>query len=158
PPLYVLVRPLLTKQPIKANKTMNYTIHITDKNKHDFHPYADIFPLLEGEEFNALVEDIRAKGQLVPIVTHEGKILDGRNRYRACIEAGIEPRLAPYEGDDPLSYIVSLNLERRHLNESQRAMVAAKLATMGQGARTDLAQICAMSQSDAAERTNVSRR
>src|SRR5262249_50148969 len=117
------------------------------------------FPLLEGEEFDALVEDVKAKGQLVPIVTHEGKILDGRNRYRACIKAGINPKTRDYDGDDPLSYVVSLNLQRRHLNESQRAMVAARLATMRQGERTDIepsANLQKVSQSEAAEKLNVS--
>ena len=56
-----------------------------------FHPYADIFPLLEGPAFDALVEDIRERGQQEPIWLYEGKILDGRNRYRALQQLGREP-------------------------------------------------------------------
>ena len=57
-----------------------------------FHPFADIFPLLEGEEFDRFVEDIRQNGQRETIVkTPDNRVLDGRNRYRACLAAGVEP-------------------------------------------------------------------
>src|SRR5262249_14365862 len=124
----------------------------------EFHPLADIFPLVEGAEFDELVADIREHGLHEPIVVFEDKIFDGRNRYRACEAAGIDPTFTAYTGDDPVAYVVSLNLCRRHLNESQRAMVAAKLANMRQGARTDLSPIGEMSQARAAELFNVGKR
>jgi hypothetical protein len=104
------------------------------------HPLANIFPLMEGEEFQALVDDIAAHGQREPIVMHEGKILDGRNRDRASRQLGLEPRIEQFTGDDPLAYVISLNLKRRHLNTSQRAMIAAQLATLKNGQRSDLVQ------------------
>ncbi len=97
------------------------------------HPLSEIFPAMEGAEFSALVEDIRAHGQVQPLVMYQGKILDGRNRSRACDRLGIKPKTTNYRGTDPLGYVLSLNLSRRHLNESQRAMVAAKIATLGHG-------------------------
>ena len=98
-----------------------------------FHPLADIFPLVEGAEFDELVADIKLHGLHEPVVLFGGKVLDGRNRLRACEAANVAPTYTVYTGDDPVSYVVSLNLRRRHLNESQRAMVAAKLAMLKLG-------------------------
>ncbi len=127
----------------------------------EFHEYAGIFPLLEGREFTELCNDIKANGQREPIWVYEGKILDGRNRFRACNAVGVTPRTAPYTGDDPLAFVISLNLHRRHLSESQRGMVAAAIANMAQGERTDVepsANLQKVSQSQAAEMLNVSPR
>jgi N6-adenosine-specific RNA methylase IME4 len=131
---------------------------VTPMQIRQFHPLANLFPLMEGDEFAALVEDVCANGLLVPIVLHEGMILEGRNRFRACEAAGVACRFEQYTGDDPVGFVVSMNLRRRHLDESQRAMVAAKLATMKQGARTDLSPIGEMSQVKAAELLNVGKR
>src|SRR4030042_6737746 len=104
----------------------------------EFHPIANIFPLMSDNEIETLAEDIKKNGLIEPIVTFEGKILDGRNRYLACESAKHSPALKPYLGSDPVSFVISLNLNRRNLNESQRGIVAAKLANMSQGAGTDL--------------------
>ena len=127
------------------------------------HPLAEIFPPMSEEAFAGLVEDIRENGLREAIIVHEGKVLDGRNRYLACTKIGIEPITRPWDGrGDPIAFVVSRNLHRRHLTTSQRAMVGAKIATMKQGARTDLPQICAKSdevaQDQAAKLMNVSRR
>ena len=81
---------------------------------------------------NALVADIRANGVHDPIDLYQGKILDGRNRHRAAVAAEFElekrhfRHFHPEIYGDPLAYVISKNLSRRHLDESQRAMVAAR--------------------------------
>ena len=111
-----------------------------------FHWAANLLPLLEGSEFESLVRDIRTHGLCEPIILLEDTILDGRNRYRACKAAGIQPRferwVPRHEGDTPLAFALSRNLERRHLNESQRAMSAARLANLPDGVRQDRARGC----------------
>ena len=124
----------------------------------EFHPLANIFPLIEGAEFDNLVADVAPHGVHEPIWIFEGKILDGRNRYRAAQQAGVDCPMREYMGDDPVRFVISLNLKRRHLTTSQRAMIAARLATLRQGARTDLSPIGEMSQQQAAEILNVGKR
>jgi hypothetical protein len=96
-------------------------------NQLKFHPSADLFPLLEGSEFEALKADIAHNGLIQPIVICGGEILDGRNRYRACVELGIEYATIDYTGDSPTAHAWSLNGNRRHLNTSQLAAIAANM-------------------------------
>ena len=89
-------------------------------------------PEASPEEYDALKADIAANGLLHPVIVHVCKgglraILDGRHRYRACWELGIDPRLELYTGSDPAAFVISVNLARRHLSASQRSMVAARL-------------------------------
>lgn len=79
-----------------------------------FHPLANQYRLLEGRDFDELVEDIKANGLIEPIALYEGMILDGRNRYRACLVAGVEPRFEEYTGSNPAIYVDSKNAFRRH--------------------------------------------
>src|SRR6266567_5982900 len=97
----------------------------------DFHDVANIFPMMGDEEFTALVADVKVNGLLTPVWTYQGKIIDGRNRYKACMQLGIEPQFREWKGDDAglLSFILSLNLQRRHLSSSQKAILAAEIET-----------------------------
>jgi ParB-like chromosome segregation protein Spo0J len=127
---------------------------------YEFHPLANIFPLIDGQAYQDLMADILNYGVREPIWLYEGKILDGRNRYRAATAMRVEFETSEYTGDNPVAFVVSLNLHRRHLNESQRGMVAAKLANLENGQRASSANLptIAVSQSDAADMLNVSTR
>lgn len=100
-----------------------------------YHPIANIFPLLEGIAFRDLVEDIRVHGLIEPIVLKDGMILDGRNRLRACHAAQVSARFKTYDGRDPVAFVVSANLHRRHLDVSQRSMIAAAISERRYGGR-----------------------
>ena len=129
----------------------------------DFHPLANAFPCLAPEALEELASDIETHGQLEPIVLFEGQILDGRQRWLACRMAGIEPRVVEWQGDaSPVEWVISKNLRRRHLNDSQRAMVAARLANLSYGQRKRALQLCSagrdVTSDEAAAMLNISPR
>lgn len=96
-------------------------------SKLESHPIADLFPPMGGEEFDALVADIKKNGLRQELVLYEDKILDGRNRYRACLAAGIAASWMEFKGDDPAAYVISANIHRRHLTAEQKRELIAKL-------------------------------
>jgi N6-adenosine-specific RNA methylase IME4 len=95
------------------------------------HPAADLFPMMTSAEIDQLAADIQQRGQIHPILTTgDNLVLDGRNRLEACRRAGVEPYVLVWDGDgdpfaSPTAFVLSANLHRRHLNESQRALVGA---------------------------------
>jgi hypothetical protein len=83
----------------------------------EFHSLANLFPLIEDAEFDDLEADIKANGQHEDIVLLDDKVLDGRNRYRACLAAGFAPRIIAFRPEvhgEPLAFVISKNLKRRH--------------------------------------------
>lgn len=98
---------------------------------YDVHPAADLFPMLGDEELQELAEDIRVNGLIEPVwlwndPQHGRVLLDGRNRVAACAIAGVEPTTRTYTGDDPVSFVISENVRRRHLTEGQKADIALR--------------------------------
>jgi hypothetical protein len=124
------------------------------------HPAADVFPLLEGDEYEEFRNGIKEHGLLNEIwIDTKGRILDGRNRERACLEIGVEPRYRVYNGDDPIGFIWEQNDHRRHSTVSVRAMSAAKLATLSRGQRISKSAPGAdLTQADAAKLMGVGER
>src|SRR5262245_30956818 len=94
-----------------------------------FHPLANIFPLMEGKEFDTLVASIKANSLYQDITLCEGMILEGRNRYRACLAAGVVPGFIDGDGwiDDPVAYVFDANYHRRQLTPKQKREALVKL-------------------------------
>lgn len=137
----------------------------------EFHPVANVWPLLNDAELRSLADDIAAKGLLYPIWRHaDGRIIDGRNRWLAC--RMVSPEFVcpsnTYTGEDGrelVEFVVSMNDKRRHMNEGQRAMVADKIAnlpahrpTADKSANLPTSQPVAVSQPEAAALLKVSER
>jgi hypothetical protein len=135
------------------------------------HPLAKLFPAYSDEDLIGLADDIADNNLHNPIVLYEGQILDGVNRYKFCRAAATnqnESKRRPftdsmfteYQGSDPVGFVISMNLKRRHLDTKQRALIAAELATMKSGTRTDknLGSNGPRSVADAAKLMNVSER
>lgn len=124
-----------------------------------FHPLANLFPLLEGGDFDALVVDIKARGLRQAVTLFQGLILDGRNRARACEAAEVDCRYETLPDDiDPIGFVISMNVPRRHLTDSQRAYVAAKLASIGWGGDRSKSPNGDLTTEQAAERLHVAKR
>lgn len=92
---------------------------------YELHPLCTLFPRLNGGEFATLRDDIAANGLRSPIVLHDGMILDGGNRYRACLEAKVEPKFETFNGGNLVSFVLSANLHRRHMTAGQQAAIVA---------------------------------
>ena len=148
----------------------------TKVTEYQLHPYCVTIPEIDQKTFDELVEDIRRNGLNYPIVKYKEKILDGRSRFEACKKAGIKPRFIELEKICPavkkaknnaekdniaLNWVISQNLHRRHLNESQRALIAAKLANLRVGQSKVNAQMIGIpttTQGEAADEVDVSRK
>lgn len=96
----------------------------------EVHPIASLFPMMTEEEFAGLKADIAEHGQRDDITIYDGKVLDGRNRQRACEELGIKPKTRQFTGNCPVRFVYSENFHRRHLSSGQKAGVAVKMESM----------------------------
>jgi len=95
------------------------------------HPAAAVFPIMSGREFDELVEDVRVNGLREPVVVSGDQLVDGRNRVRACAAAGVVPEVRELaHGTDVASWVMSVNVHRRHLDASQRALLASRLSAL----------------------------
>ena len=114
------------------------------------HPAANVYRMMNEAELEALSADIRTNGLMEAIWLHpDGSIIDGRNRYKACLAAGLEPTFRTWDGVGSLiGFVVSMNGHRRHLTSSEKAAAAVQAlpfleaeAKQRQGARTDITEL-----------------
>ncbi|MCH9730663.1 MAG: hypothetical protein K0U84_13485 [Actinomycetia bacterium] len=91
------------------------------------HPVADLFPMLSESELRSMADSILSDGLLNPCIKQGDMLLDGRNRLAACKLAGVEPRFIEYQGDSPVTFIIGVNLARRHLDKGQKVALALEI-------------------------------
>lgn len=127
------------------------------KNRYEGHPIANELPMLPPDELMALAADIKAKGCRLPVVLFEDKILDGRNRYEACLMAGVEPPVIDYQGDDPIGYVESMSLRRRDMTPGVKAAAALRFETMRLARKASGDAKPAATQTAIASKAHVSR-
>lgn len=131
--------------------------------KYELHPLCTLFPRILDEDFLSLTQDIKTHGLREPITVHDGFILDGGNRYRACLSAGVEPVFVEFTGDSIASFVLSANLHRRHLSAGQRSAIVSSVQDWGSAHPSHRKEGCnvaplttvadRMAQSNASERT-----
>lgn len=125
-------------------------------------PIAELYPLMDDSDLADLTDSISRNGLREAIVLRpDGSVLDGRNRLQACVRAGVEPRFVEFIGTDrdALEFVIDTNSHRRHLTESQRSLVAARLSTYRHGGRRGSSDTgVQLTQREAAERLGVSER
>lgn len=141
-------------------------------SKYKIHPYCEMFPSIVGEEREKLKADIAENGLQDPIWRWGQQVIDGKNRLEICDEIGLTPDFRDWRPSakavsqaqqeaEVLRFAITKNLHRRHLTESQRAMIAATLATAKHGGdrkSTDQDANLHLDRKEAAEQMNVSPR
>jgi transposase-like protein len=103
----------------------------------ELHSLTQKYPPMEAEEFAAFRADLAAHGQKNPIWLFEGKVLDGRNRLRACLELGLDPVFAEFAGTEAeaVAFVDSQNLHRRHLSREWRQQRVREMRDHGMSYR-----------------------
>jgi hypothetical protein len=101
------------------------------------HPLSAAFPSMPEKEIEALTLDIEAHGQRESGVLLDGMVLDGWHRYLACDKLGVQFKAKDFDGADPVAFVISKNLHRRHLTASQRAaaVVSQRIGSPSGGLR-----------------------
>jgi ParB-like chromosome segregation protein Spo0J len=130
---------------------------MADTKTYEIHPACAKWPHTE-LDFAMLVADVRKRGLINPIwLTPTNEILDGKLRYEACREAGVEPRFDLYSGDDPIGFTISQNKMRRHMSASQLALIGEELANLQHGTNQYQKKVGALASTSISERDTQAR-
>ena len=119
--------------PVLLDKAEEPAVDKNSVNEHslmEFHPIANTFPLPSEDALDEMLVDVDENGQIEPVRVYEGKILDGRGMAIVCQRLGIQPKTEEYTDGNPLEFVTSKNLKRRHLTLGQRAAIGVEVANM----------------------------
>ena len=92
--------------------------------------FRSLIPPLTDDEYSRLERSIVAEGVRDPIITWQGTIIDGHNRYRICQEHGIAFKTAEIvfgSKDAAKIWIIENQFGRRNLNSYQKSVLALQL-------------------------------
>lgn len=119
----------LYQQRVKTEtlSSLNQAYKLLRMPVYELHELAKLFPPMSPEEYESFKKSIKEYGLFTSITLYQGKILDGKERYRACLEVGVSPHFKEYLGNDPLDYILQENLYRQHLKKDQKLIIALEL-------------------------------
>jgi ParB-like chromosome segregation protein Spo0J len=128
------------------------------ERSHDYipHPLANMFPMIEGAEFENLRADIAANGIHQAITLFQGQILDGRNRYKAAKEAGhrfVPENFKEFSGTlaEAEAFVISTNVHRRHLNNKQKQdFIQEMIKRYPAATNRQIARLCQLSHATVA--------
>ena len=85
------------------------------------HPLSAAFPAMSSDEFESLKDSVIEIGVQTPITLFDGMVIDGWHRYCAASAVGLPCQSVELGDVDPVEFVKSQNLHRRHLTGSQRA-------------------------------------
>src|SRR5262245_19951133 len=95
------------------------------KAPYELHPLAELYPAMGPDEYKPLHYSIRDDGQRDPVITYDGKLIDGRHRAEVCVELGLKIKWKEWDGKGSMvQFVIDKNSNRRQLTTSQRSMVA----------------------------------
>lgn len=96
-------------------------------SKYTIDKVANDNPMLTKEQHQELKKDIEDRGQLNPVVIFNDKIVDGRNRFKAVKDLGLDLKvIIATSRDEAIKLATSYNDKRRHMSKSQYAIIAAR--------------------------------
>jgi hypothetical protein len=149
--------PFDEQTPIAGSEGGTPTVNASVPPMYKPHPLCALFPAMRPCEFDALLLSAEMAGGITEkIVLYEGMILDGWHRYKACIEKGLTPSFEQFEGPgNPEDFVIDKNVARRHMSDSQSAMVAAHFATNKPGRPSKTSQIRGVSLAESARRFGI---
>jgi N6-adenosine-specific RNA methylase IME4 len=148
----------MTQPQFQLMRANGKVVPLKDGAALEFHPLCMAFPELPDDEQAALNADVKANGVREAGWLYEGKILEGRHRTLAARAAHKPMLYREFIGKDPIGFVVSANMRRRHMTVGQRALVLVALEQFQHGGKRKGLSQKLLSRSELAEMGAVSMR